>query len=118
MSEKKNFKRAVLKSTLSEIRQGGIPYVEAMVKVMEETLEAENPMTVGKAMISIGYAMGVIAGKCSDVGIEGYTLLLNGINMSLEGEKRKEKMQFAIWDMEGGLHTSEEGFYFEKGGEQ
>lgn len=112
------FKKGVWESSLGEIRRGGIKYVEAMVKVMEATVDASDPMAVGKNMVYMGYAMGVIAGKSSDVGIEGFTLLLNGIKISLKGEDRKEKMQFAIWDKEGDLHTSEEGYYTEKGGEQ
>lgn len=112
------FKKGVWKSSLGEIRRGAIKYVEAMVKVMEATVDASDPMAVGKNMVYMGYAMGVIAGKSSDVGIEGFTLLLNGIKISLKGEDRKEKMQFAIWDKEGDLHTSEEGYYTEKGGEQ
>lgn len=112
------FKEGVWESSLGEIRRGAIKYVEAMVKVMEATVDASEPMAVGKNMVYMGYAMGVIAGKSSDVGIEGFTLLLNGIKISLKGEDRKEKMQFAIWDKEGDLHTSEEGYYTEKGGEQ
>ena len=112
------FKKGVWESSLGEIRRGAIKYVEAMVKVMEATVDASDPMAVGKNMVYMGYAMGVIAGKSSDVGIEGFTLLLNGIKISLKGEDRKEKMQFAIWDKEGDLHTSEEGYYTEKGGEQ
>lgn len=112
------FKKGVWESSLGEIRRGAIKYVEGMVKVMEATVDASDPMAVGKNMVYMGYAMGVIAGKSSDVGIEGFTLLLNGIKISLKGEDRKEKMQFAIWDKEGDLHTSEEGYYTEKGGEQ
>ena len=112
------FKKGVWESSLGEIRRGAIKYIEAMVKVMEATVDASDPMAVGKNMVYMGYAMGVIAGKSSDVGIEGFTLLLNGIKISLKGEDRKEKMQFAIWDKEGDLHTSEEGYYTEKGGEQ
>lgn len=112
------FKKGVWESSFGEIRRGAIKYVEAMVKVMEATVDASDPMAVGKNMVYMGYAMGVIAGKSSDVGIEGFTLLLNGIKISIKGEDRKEKMQFAIWDKEGDLHTSEEGYYTEKGGEQ
>ena len=112
------FKKGVWESSLGEIRRGAIKYVGAMVKVMEATVDGSDPMAVGKNMVYMGYAMGVIAGKSSDVGIEGFTLLLNGIKISLKGEDRKEKMQFAIWDKEGDLHTSEEGYYTEKGGEK
>ena len=111
------FKKGVWVSSAGEIRRGAIKYVEAMVKVMEATIDASDPMAVGKNMVYMGYAMGVIAGKSSDVGIEGFTLLLNGIKISLKGEDRKEKMQFAVWDKEGDLHTSEEGYYTKEGGE-
>lgn len=118
MSKNGKFIRRVWESSLGEIRRGGIKYVEAMVKVMEKTVDASDPMAVAKNMIYMGYAVGVIAGKSSDVGIEGFTLLLNGIKISLTGEQRNEKMQFAIWDKEGGLHTSEEGYYTKEGGEK
>lgn len=108
------FKKGVWEISLGEIRRGAIKYVEAMVKVMEATVDASDPMSVGKNMVYMGYAMGVIAGKSSDVGIEGFTVLLNGIKISLKGEDRKEKMQFAIWDKEGDLHTSDD---MKKGGE-
>lgn len=112
------FKKCVWESSLGEIRRGAIKYVEAMAKVMEATVDASDPMAVGKNMVYMGYAMGVIAGKLSDVGIEGFTLLLNGIMISMQCEDREEKMQYAIWDKEGDLHTSEEGYYTEKGGEK
>ena len=112
------FKKGVWESSLGEIRRGAIKYVEAVAKVMEATVDASDPMAVGKNMVYMGYAMGVIAGKSSDVGIEGFTLLLNGIMISMQGEDREEKMQYAIWDKEGDLHTSEEGYYTEKGGEK
>ena len=112
------FKKGVWEASLGEVRRGAIKYVEAMVKVMEATVDASDPMAVGKNMVYMGYAMCVIAGKSSDVGIEGFTLLLNGIKISLKGEDRKEKMQFAVWDKEGDLHTSEEGYYTKEGGEQ
>lgn len=112
------FKKGVWESSLGEIRRGAVKYVEAWGKVMEATVDASDLMAVGKNMVYMGYAMGVIAGKSSDVGIEGFTLLLNGIKISLTGEQRKEKMQFAVWDREGDLHTSEEGYYTKEGGEQ
>lgn len=118
MSEKGRFKRGVWETSIGEIRQSAIEYVEAMLKVMEEKVDASDPRAVAKNMIYMGYAMGVIAGKSSDVGIEGFTLLLNGIKISLQGEKRNEKIQFAVWNMNGDLHTSDEGYYTKKGGEQ
>ena len=86
------FNKGVWESSLGEIRRGAIKYVEAMVKVMEATVDASDPMAVGKNMVYMGYAMGGIAGKSSDGGIEGFTLLLNGIKISLKGEDRKEKI--------------------------
>lgn len=112
------FKKVVWEASIGEIRQSAIKYVEAMVNVMEEKVDASDPRAVANNMIYMGYALGVIAGNSSDVGIEGFTLLLNGIKISLQGEKRNEKMQFAVWDMNGDLHTSEEGCYTKEGGEQ
>ncbi len=116
MNGKGKFDRAVWSSTAGDVRKGALKYVEAMAKVMEK-IEYEGPMAAGINMVYIGYAAGVIAGKTSDCGIEGFTSLLNGINLSLQGEDRKEMMQYAIWDKYGNLHTSEELFRTEKGGE-
>lgn len=116
MSDKNKYKYTELKTSFGEVRSGSVKYVGAMKKVMEG-LEGHSRLSLGKEMIYMGYAMGVIAGKYSDCGIEGFTLLLNGIKISLEGENRKEELQFAIWDKEGGLHTSEEVYRTEKGGE-
>lgn len=118
MSKNGKFNRRAWETSLGEVRQGAIKYVEAMANAMEATVDASDPMAVAKNMIYMGYAVGVIAGKSSDVGIEGFTLLLNGIKISLTGEQRKEMMQFAIWDKGGDLHTSEEGFYTKEGGEK
>lgn len=115
MSEKNNFERVEWQCTLGEIRTGARKYVGAMTKVLEG-LKINNPISVGKEMVFMGYAMGVIAGKFSDIGIEGFTLLFNGVKISLEGEDRKEKVVFAVWAKDGNLHTSEEGFRTEKGG--
>ena len=118
MSKNGKFNRRAWETSLGEIRQGAIKYVEAMANVMEATVDASDPMSVAMNMFYMGYAVGVIAGKSSDVGIECFTLLLNGIKFSLTGEQRKEMMQFAIWDKRGDLHTSEEGFYTKEGGEK
>ena len=116
MNGKGKFNRAVWLSTTDDLRKGALKYVEALAKVMEK-IEDKDPMAAGINMVYIGYAAGVIAGMASDYGVEGFTSLLNGINISLQGEGRKEMMQYAIWDKEGDLHTSEEGYYTEKGGE-
>ena len=118
MSKNGKFNRRAWETSLGEVRQGAIKFVEAMANVMEATVDASDPMSVAMNMFYMGYAVGVIAGKSSDVGIECFTLLLNGIKVSLTGEQRKEMMQFAIWDKRGDLHTSEEGFYTKEGGEK
>ena len=117
MSDKNKYKCIEFKTSIGEVRSGSVKYVGAMVKVMEG-FEDHSLLSLGKEMMYMGYAMGVIAGKYSDFGIEGFTLLLNGIKYSLEGENRKEELQFAIWDEEGGLHTSEEEYRTVKGGEK
>lgn len=107
-----SFKRMVWESSIGEIRRGSLKYVSALIKVMEglEEKEKSDIRLIGKELVYIGYAMGVMAGKSSDAGIEGFTLLLNGIKASLDGEDRKEKMVFALWDKNADLHTSEEGY--------
>lgn len=112
------FKKGVWEATLGEVRRGAIKYVDAIVKTMETKVDESDPRAVGKEMVYLGYAIGVVAGKSSDCGFEGFTLALNGIKISLTGEQRNEKIQFAIWDREGDLHTSEEGYYTKEGGEQ
>ena len=90
--------------------------MEAMVPVLEK-VEKIGTIEIVKNFVMMGYAMGVIAGILSDCGVEGYTLLLDGIKLSLDFEGRKEKMLYAIWDKNGDLHSSEEGYRMEKGGE-
>ena len=115
MSKNGKFKRVKWETSLGEVRQGAIKFVEAMANVMEATVDASDPMAVAKNMIYIGYAAGVVAGKMSDVGIEGFTLLLRGIELSMQVEKRAERMQYAVWDKDGNLHTSDD---MKKGGEK
>lgn len=103
-------------ASVSEIRKGSVKYVEAMIKVLEKMDEGDM-MELGKNMVYIGYAAGVVAGKCSDIGIEGFTCLLEGIKVSLLGEDRDEKMQYAVWDRNGDLHTSEESGFEKEGGQ-
>ena len=116
------YKRMEWQCTLGEVRRGARRYLQTMVKPMEELEELvklgkTDPQSFAKEMVFMGYAMGVIAGIYSDMGIEGFTLLLNGINLSLVGEDRKEKILYGIYDKNGVLHTSEEGVSTEKGGE-
>lgn len=113
------YERIEWKCTLGEVRRGASRYVHTMVKQREELVKLgkTDPQSFAKEMVFMGYAMGVIAGIYSDAGIEGFTLLLNGINLSLVGEDRKEKILYGIYDKNGVLHTSEEGLRTEKGGE-
>lgn len=104
-----------------ELRAGAREYVTALYKVLVKLAEKEmsNPMvrakTIAIELVKIGYAAGVVAGKTSDVGVEGYTLILRGIEMSMQIEERAERMQYAVWDKDGDLHTSDD---MKEGGEQ
>ncbi|MBQ6228051.1 MAG: hypothetical protein IJK08_05790 [Prevotella sp.] len=100
----------------AELRQGASRYVGALTGVLEQVVADDKPLhRTAKEMIQIGYAAGVVAGKLSDVGIEGFTLLLRGIELSMSVEERAERMQYAVWDKDGDLHTSDD---MKKGGEQ
>ena len=114
MSEKKGFEKKRFETSLVEVKQGAVRYIDAISKVLEK-VDGTDLLTLGKEIVHMGYAMGVIAGLSSNCGIEGFTLLLNGIKLSLTGESREEEIHFAIWDIEGNLHTSEEGFQIKKG---
>ena len=116
MKENDQYRRLEWQTTMGEVRQGAIKYVEAMVEVMKKLKDA-SPIEFAKELTKMGYAMGVIAGKYSDSGLEGFTILLNGIMISMDSEDRKERMQYAVWDKNGVLHTSDEGFRVKKGGE-
>ena len=116
MSEKKGFERHTYVTTMDEVRRGSLRYVDAIVKVLEKIKDGSDPIIIGKEMVFIGYALGVIAGKCSDFCVEGFTVLLNGIKLSLTGESREEEIHSAIWDKEGNLHTSDESFKVVKEG--
>lgn len=100
----------------AELRQGALRYVDALAGVLKQVVVDDKPLhQVASEMLQIGYAAGVIAGKMSDVGIEGFTLLLRGIELSMSVEERAERMQYAVWDKDGDLRTSDE---MKKGGEQ
>ncbi len=114
MSEKKRQKKVSWETTGSEVRSGARKYVHVIIQELEK-LDAVSTIDAAKNIVMMGYAMGVIAGKLSDWGVEGYTLLLDGIKLSLDVEERKEKMLYAIWDKNGDLHSSEEGYRIEKG---
>lgn len=117
MSEKKGFENLRFERSWGDIRRGAVRYVDVMTWVWEQNV-GPDVISVGKELQCMGYALGVFAGKYSDFGIEGFTLALSGVSISLKGENRKEEIHFAIWDINGNLHTSEEGFRTEKGGEQ
>lgn len=100
----------------AELRQGASRYVAALAGVLAQVEVGDKPLhQIAKEMLQIGYAAGVVAGKLSDVGIEGFTLLLRGIELSMQVEERAERMQYAVWDKDGDLHTSDE---MKRGGEQ
>lgn len=102
--------------TGSEIRAGASKYVDAIIHILEKMDKHSGPTEFGKEVLFMGYAVGVVAGKMSDVGLEGFTMILQGVEMSMVLEKRKEKMQYAVWDNEGDLHTSDEMFKVVKEG--
>lgn len=108
--------KKVLKCTSSEIRAGAQKYVEAIIHILEKMDKHTGPFEFGKEVVFMGYAVGVVAGKMSDVGLEGFTMVLQGVEMSMVLEKRKEKMQYAVWDKDGELHTSDEMFKVDKEG--
>ena len=104
-------------TSLGEVRKGAVKYVEAIVSKLEN-LERKDPFTAAKELSYMGYAVGVVAGGLSDMGIEGFTLVLNGIMASLKGEERKEEMMYAVWDKNGDMHTSDESWKVKKEDEQ
>lgn len=100
----------------AELRQGASRYVDALIGVLKQVVADDKPLhQMAKEMIQIGYAAGVVAGETSDVGIEGFTLLLRGIELSMQVEERAERMQYAVWDKNGNLHTSDD---MKRGGEK
>lgn len=116
MRVENKFHRAEFIAKQEDIKRGAKKYVQVFTEIMEK-INDFNSLILGQQLVQMGYALGVIAGASSDSGVEGFTLLLNGIKISLMGEDRKEAIQFAIWDKYGGLHTSEEGLIIKKGGE-
>lgn len=116
MSDKEKMKSVRFETTGNELRSGAAKYVDAIVEVLEKS-KGSDMMAIGMEITCIGYAVGVIASKCSDIGMGGLTILMNGIKGSLIIEKRKEEIQFAIWEKNGELHTSEEGWKIVEGGE-
>ena len=117
MNEKKGYKIVKLNISLNELRQGSCKYLESIIKVLEK-IDKQDASSLAKDMTFLGYAIGVIAGKLSDEGIGGFQIILNAIKISLNGEKRKEEINYAIWDKDGTLWTSEEAFRMQEGGEE
>lgn len=114
MSKQKHEGHMVIGS--AELRQGALRYVDALAGVMKQVEAGDKPLhQVASEMLQMGYAAGVVAGMLSDVGIEGFTLLLRGIELSMKVEERAECMQYAVWDRNGDLHTSDD---MKRGGEK
>ena len=100
----------------AELRHGASRYVGAITSVLDQVVTGDKPLhQVASEMLQMGYAVGVVAGKLSDIGIEGFTLILRGIELSMQVEERAERIQYAVWDKDGDLHTSDD---MKKGGEQ
>lgn len=121
MSDKKKFERKKWSITCKEIMRGAKKYTEAIAGAMkiEQKGDADPGIDIAvMEMVKMGYALGIIAGSSSDIGLEGFTLVLTGMKLYLEIEDRKEKMQFAVWDKYGMLHTSDEAYEKKEGGEQ
>ena len=116
MSDNGKFTGKEYSTSVSEMRNGAKKYIEGIYEILKKLSDVDVE-TMVKEMACMGYAVGVVAGELSDAGIEGFTLLLEGVRISLDVEDRKEKIQYAIWDKDGDLHTSEEGFRRKKGGE-
>lgn len=113
MSKQKHEGHMVIGS--AELRQGASRYVDAFAGVLDQVVAGDKPLhQIATEILQMGYAVGVVAGKLSDVGIEGFTLILRGIELSMSVEERAERMQYAVWDKDGDLHTSDE---MKKGGE-
>lgn len=121
MSDKKKFERKEWSLTAEEIKRGAKKYIDAIAGAMEKEQKGDAEQTIeiaAKEMAKMGYALGKIAGISSDIGLEGFTMVLTGMKIYLDIEDRKEKMQYAVWDKYGMLHTSDEAFQKKKGGEQ
>lgn len=114
----KNYKEIVVSTTLKEIKGGAGRYISSILKELEKLDKKARIEEIAAEVMYMAYGLGVIAGKLSDMGVEGFTVALNGIKMSIDGEDRSEEINFAVWDKEGNLHTSEDGFKMEKGGEK
>lgn len=110
------FEKKEWHSSMSDIKSRAKKYVIACAEVLQKI--GDTDAEVVKEMSAMGYALGLLSGKLSDCGIEGFTLTLGGMALSIVGEERAEKIQWAVWDKEGGLHTSDESFEIKEGGEQ
>lgn len=112
----------ILRVTKKEIMEGARKYIEAILPVIKEVYDKGDgrlsASDCAKELMYLGCAMGDIAAAYSDLGIEGYTAVLQGMEVFLTIGGRKEKMQYAVWDKEGNLHTSDDMMNINsKGGE-
>lgn len=111
------FEKKEWHSSMSDLKSRAKKYVNAWAEVLQKIGDTDAEGMV-KEMSAMGYALGLMSGKLSDCGIEGFTLTLGGMVLSIVGEERAEKIQWAVWDKNGGLHTSDESFEIKEGGEQ
>ena len=111
---KKNMLRMEVRLDLKEIREGAKKYILAFINLNKE-LDESDLKKIGAEAVYLGYAMGVIGAAYNERGVEGYSMMLNAMNIAIHAEKRKEAIMFAVWDKYGNLYTSDEGFKQEGG---
>lgn len=113
----------IFRVTKKEMMAGTRKYIEAILPVIKEVYDKKDngrlsASDCAKELMYLGCAMGDLAVAYSDLGIEGYTAVLQGMEVFLTIGGRKEKMQYAVWDKEGNLHTSDDMMNINsKGGE-
>lgn len=118
MSKDDKYKKIKVVLSSQKLRRSAKKYIKAIEDVLEGCISSSDPANGPIEVLSMGYAMGVVAATLSDLGTEGYTLLLDGMAASMHVEERKEKLMYAVLDKNGILHTSDECFTIVKGGEK
>jgi len=114
----------ILSVTKKEVMAGARKYIDAILPVIKDVYDKKDngrlsASDCAKELLYIGCAMSDVAAAYSDLGIEGYTTVLQGMDLALTIGERKEKMQYAVWDKEGNLHTSDDMMNINlKGGEK
>lgn len=114
----------ILSFTKKEMMAGARKYIDAILPVIKEVYDKKDngrlsALDCAKELFNLGFAMGDVAAAYSDLGIEGYTAVLQGMEIFLMIGERKEEMQYAVWDKEGNLHTSDDMMNINlKGGEK